>query len=108
MKIVNGMRYMFIALLSILFLDQCKITEPLTKADSYEPFAVSYEDIENLGQAANQYDLLIVEPDNYSKAEVDSLKTPDNTVLGYPVAGRSKQISVVLSADGGAGIFRDQ
>jgi len=77
------MRYILIALLSLLFIDQCKSTEQLTKADRYEPFAVSYEDIENPGQAASQYDLLIVEPDNYSKAEVDSLKRSSNTVLGY-------------------------
>lgn len=77
------MRYIVIALLSILFIDQCKSTEQLNQAEVYEPFAVSYEDIENLEQAANRYELLIVEPDHYSKAEVDSLKTPENTVLGY-------------------------
>jgi uncharacterized protein (TIGR01370 family) len=77
------MRYIVLALLSILFIDQCKSTEQLTKSVSYEPFAVSYEDIENPAQATSQYDLLIVEPDNYSKAEVDSMKTAGNTVLGY-------------------------
>ncbi|WP_212747554.1 endo alpha-1,4 polygalactosaminidase [Fodinibius saliphilus] len=63
-------------------IDACNTTESVKKID-VEPFAASYERISSLEKVASKYDLLIVEPDNYSKAAVDTLNTPDNTLLGY-------------------------
>lgn len=53
----------------------------------WEPFAVSFEKIENRSQVAQEYELLIVESDQYNKAETDSLKTSENTVIAYVSLG---------------------
>ncbi|NGP87896.1 endo alpha-1,4 polygalactosaminidase [Fodinibius halophilus] len=66
-----------------ILVDACKNTDSARKSLDPEPFAVSYEHISSLEKVASKYDLLIVEPENYTKAAVDTLNTSENTLLGY-------------------------
>lgn len=73
-----------IVLLAML-LDAC-VSTTNTVIDSphpLEPFAVSYEKISNRSAIAQQYKLLIVESDQYTASETDSLTTSSNEVLAY-------------------------
>jgi|GEM_PF-575729 len=51
--------------------------------EALEPFAASYERIENRSAIGQKYKLLIVESSHYSKAETNSFRTPANQVLAY-------------------------
>jgi len=77
------MRYIVLIIFSIFILDSCQNTESTVAPTDYSPFAISYGRIENLQEVGNQYKLLIVESDYYSRRQVDSLNTADNTLLGY-------------------------
>lgn len=74
---------MILSLLSMFIFVSCRNTKTVKKNADYTPFAVSYGRIDSLQQVGAKYKLLIVEPDYYSRAQVDSLNTPDNTLLGY-------------------------
>lgn len=68
----------------VLILEGCISTSNVSDIDhQWEPFAVSFEKVENRRQVARDYNLLIVESDQYNKAEMDSLKTDSNTVIAY-------------------------
>lgn len=68
----------------------CSTTNPSPDGINYEqlsPFAASYEKV-NPDDISNQdYDLLIVEPSHYNKAEVEALKNTGATVIGYLSVG---------------------
>lgn len=69
---------------AVVFWDGCISSSTINNPHSkWEPFAVSFEKIENLSQVAKEYELLIVESDQFDKAETNSLKTPENTVVAY-------------------------
>lgn len=62
----------------------CSTTNSTVQTFSYEtlsPFAASYEKV-NPDQVT-EYDLIIVEPTHYNKAEVDALKNTGAIVLAY-------------------------
>ncbi|MCW9708309.1 endo alpha-1,4 polygalactosaminidase [Fodinibius salsisoli] len=77
-----------ILLLFIVFVSVVHCTgSGQVKKEKWEPFAVSYERIANLEEASAKYNLLIVEPDQYSKAETDSLNNPKNQLIAYITLG---------------------
>ncbi|HLR31400.1 MAG TPA: endo alpha-1,4 polygalactosaminidase [Fodinibius sp.] len=102
--------YLYLLLTAfIISIGDCAGPGPdITKEDTLlEPFAVSYEKIADLAGAANEYKLLIVEPEHYSKAEVDSLNTASNTLLAYVTLGevdRSRWYYPLLEARGFLGV----
>ncbi|SMO69509.1 endo alpha-1,4 polygalactosaminidase [Fodinibius sediminis] len=76
-------------LLMVFMISLADCTGPgnMQKEITLEPFAVSYEKIENRAEIANKYKLLIVEPDHYSKPEIDSLNTSTNKLIAYVSLG---------------------
>ena len=54
---------------------------------SLEPFAVSYEYIRNLKDAAEQYNLLIIEPENYSRSEIQLANDQSTKIIAYVTLG---------------------
>lgn len=77
-----------LACITLLFsMSDCTGPGFIKQGRALEPFAVSYEKIEDLRGAADKYKLLIVEPDQYSKAEADSLTTESNKVIAYVTLG---------------------
>lgn len=65
----------------------CNSTSSVKENRPLEPFAVSYERIENRSAIGQKYRLLIVESSHYSKADTDSLQTLTNQVLAYVSLG---------------------
>lgn len=71
----------------LLTITDCTGPGAIQRGRELEPFAASYEKVQDLTKAGNQYKLLIVEPDQYSKAEADSLSTESNKVIAYVTLG---------------------
>lgn len=81
---MREIEYMIILTAAMFFWDGCISSSNVADIQRpWEPFAVSFEKIENRSQVARDYELLIVESDQYNKAETDSLKTTENTVIAY-------------------------
>lgn len=71
----------------IISITDCTGPDKMKKVKNLEPFAVSYEKIEQRKEAAYNYKLLIVEPDHYSRIETDSLNTKSNKLIAYVTLG---------------------
>ncbi len=79
---------LYIILLTFMFAESdCTGPGGMQEKNKLEPFAVSYEKITNLTETARQYNLLIIEPDHYSKTEVDSLNSSSNKLIAYVTLG---------------------
>lgn len=85
---MDNINSMLISSLLLLILTGCMgSTAELRNPPKLEPFAVSYEKLNRLSTLGHKYRLLVVEPDHYSKIEVDSLNTPSNKLLAYITLG---------------------
>lgn len=86
---MNSSSIVCLVLTISVFLVQCTASKSVASwsRQMFEPFAVSYERIENFAKVAERYQLLIVEPDHYSKSEVDSLNTAENELIAYITLG---------------------
>lgn len=82
-KKTNYMRYLVLVLTSIFILNNCQSTQTFKEKRRFEPFAVSYEQLPSVDQSPQNYNLLIVESDHYTKAQVDTLKQHNKNVLAY-------------------------